>query len=361
MTLYKHNDHPNSFVSLLRRLYNPIGFKKGYNFTLFFILAGALFGFSLASSPKMNVNGYLLSHTAPGEAYWYRKPFHKTAISLHLTGAIPASLLVVWQFVPVIRYKALIFHRINGYAVLLFLLVGNIGALISARHAFGGSLAVQTAVGVGVIATTTSSVLAYVNMKKLQIEQHRAWMLRTWIWAGSIITVRLIQVMSVQIISKTGSYRTVMPCAQIDGAGGDVAKYAGCQVDPEGYAVVNATWAGAGGIEAVAGAFHVTFVMALWLAFFIHAVGVELYLRLTTAEAERLRKVSYERQLERGMIQPGSAGLTSDRLGDCGPWRMPVDKVQDAAVGDRKVHGPVVDSESASDISKPAAVLGWGK
>ena len=55
MTLYKHSEHPNAFVALLRRLYNPLGFHKGYNFTLFFILAGALFGFALASSPKASL------------------------------------------------------------------------------------------------------------------------------------------------------------------------------------------------------------------------------------------------------------------------------------------------------------------
>lgn len=39
-------------------------------------------------------------------------------------------------------------------------------------------------------------------------------------------------------------------------------------------------------------------------------------LRLTPAESERLRQVSYERQLERGFKHPGSAGLVAQRLGD---------------------------------------------
>lgn len=56
--------------------------------------------------------------------------------------------------------------------------------------------------------------------------------------------------------------------------------------------------------------------MALWLALAIHAIGVEIYLHLTPKEAQRLRQVSYQRQLEAGMKNPGSAGLTADRLGD---------------------------------------------
>jgi hypothetical protein len=65
-----------------------------------------------------------------------------------------------------------------------------------------------------------------------------------------------------------------------------------------------------------------TFAGAGLLALILHAIGIELYLHFTPAEAERLREVSYERQLERGFRRPGSAGLTSDRLGDA-EWTSP--------------------------------------
>lgn len=45
-----------------------------------------------------------------------------------------------------------------------------------------------------------------------------------------------------------------------------------------------------------------------------------LQLHLTPAEADRLRNVSYQRQLEAGMRNPGRAGLTADRLGDSALW-----------------------------------------
>lgn len=53
-----------------------------------------------------------------------------------------------------------------------------------------------------------------------------------------------------------------------------------------------------------------------------------LKLHLTPAEANRLRNISYQRQLEAGMKNPGRAGLTADRIGDSAPWE-PKDK-QDA-------------------------------
>ena len=48
-------------------------------------------------------------------------------------------------------------------------------------------------------------------------------------------------------------------------------------------------------------------------------------LRLTPAETERLRNVSYQRQIEAGMRDPGRAGLTTDRLGDAPRWAPKVE------------------------------------
>lgn len=47
-------------------------------------------------------------------------------------------------------------------------------------------------------------------------------------------------------------------------------------------------------------------------------------LRLTPKESNRLRQVSYERQLERGMSRPGYAGLTAERFGDAEPFHPAV-------------------------------------
>ena len=51
-----------------------------------------------------------------------------------------------------------------------------------ARISFGGSLDTQLWVGVVAIAVMSSTVLAWVNIKRLQIDQHRKWMLRVWFY-----------------------------------------------------------------------------------------------------------------------------------------------------------------------------------
>ncbi|CAK3872029.1 hypothetical protein CB0940_07210 [Lecanosticta acicola] len=353
MTVYQHNEAPNAFVRIARKLYNPIGFHKGYNFTLLFIFGGALLGFALARTPYLNVNDNFLPRAAPGEAYWYRQSWYNIGISIHLLCIIPAAILAIVQFIPIIRYRLLLLHRINGYLVVLLLLVSNVGALMIARRAFGGTPASQACIGTLAIGTTTAAILAYINIKRLQIEQHRAWMLRCFFWLGCTVTERIIQIIAVQVISMIGSYYVAIPCQQITGAGGDASRYLSCQADADGWAVVHAAFSNAQGVEEVAAIFQLTFAMSLWLAFAIHVVGVEVYLHLTKAETERLRKVSYERQLERGMRHPGSEGLTADRLGDVEPWRPSATKETDRRRSDS-------DSNSSNDtITKPKAALGW--
>ena len=58
----------------------------------------------------------------------------------------------------------------------------------------------------------------------------------------------------------------------------------------------------------------------MWTTIVPMSKANSLQLHLTPAEAERLRNVSYQRQLEAGMKHPGRAGLTADRIGDSPQW-----------------------------------------
>ena len=54
-------------------------------------------------------------------------------------------------------------------------------------------------------------------------------------------------------------------------------------------------------------AYNATFGSGSWLALAIHCIMVEVYIRLTSAESERLRRVSHLRQLESGN-EPRASG-----------------------------------------------------
>ncbi|KAF1984724.1 hypothetical protein K402DRAFT_335803 [Aulographum hederae CBS 113979] len=349
--------HPpsNTFVKALRTVYNPIGFTRGYNFTLFVIFAGALLGFTLARLPYLAFNSQFCGSgsggAAPGECYYYMQPRYNVGIKLHLYCILPASFLAVWQFVPIIRHRAILFHRINGYLIVLLALVANAGALMIARVAFGGDLSTQGAVGVLVILTTVSIGLAYYNIKRLQIDQHRAWMLRTWFYFGTIITTRLIMITTTTIISSAGTYYASRPCAQLDyifrhSEKATTSFYPACasyynttSTSPSAtatsaQAIIHADFNSSNPAE-IGVALGLPFGMSLWIALWLHAVGVETYLRLTPKEAGRLRQVSYERQVEAGLSRPGDSGLTVQRCGDAEGW------VPDTGVG--KMGGEVQD------------------
>lgn len=62
--------------------------------------------------------------------------------------------LMCFQFVPIIRHKARMFHRINGYVIITLAILGNAGVLMIARRAFGGEIPTQVVFGVLVILTT---------------------------------------------------------------------------------------------------------------------------------------------------------------------------------------------------------------
>ncbi|KAH7128454.1 hypothetical protein B0J11DRAFT_525003 [Dendryphion nanum] len=327
------HSHPNAFA---RKVYNPLGFKKGYNFALWFCFGGALLGFSLSRFMYLDFHGVYCSSNPraansalPGECYYYLNfSRYKVGILLHLATILPACVLVVLQFTPFIRHKWIIFHRINGYLVLILFLSSTVGALMITRHAFGGGVDVQSAIGALAISTVGSFVLSYINVKRLQIEQHRAWMLRGWFYAGTIITARFIMIIATRIISTSDSYYTARPCAQLaymhKTEAATLESFPDCRdffngINPAKQVMVQASMT-SGNVSELAASFGMNFGMAMWIGLWLHAIGVEVYLRLTPAEAERLRKVSYQRQLEAGMQNPGRAGLTADRLGDSELW-----------------------------------------
>lgn len=169
---------PSTIVRTFRKTYTALGFSKGYNALLWFHLAGAMFGFCLARTPYLAVDTYFRKNAAPGEWFYFRQPFYRAGIILHLAVVIPAGVLAAVQFTPVLRHKALMLHRINGYVPVSLVMLANISGLMIARKSFGGTVETQMFVGLLALATTVSMAMAWVNIKRLQIAQHRAWMLR---------------------------------------------------------------------------------------------------------------------------------------------------------------------------------------
>ena len=176
-----------------------------------------MLGFSLSRLQDFNYDKLFSINIAPGYMYYFSRGSYRVGMILHLAGALPAGILMVLQFTPVIRHKFLLFHRINGYVVLVLLLVSNVAACIVLRHNHGGSrIAAQTSEAFLVIITTVGIALAWWNIRRLQVDQHRAWMLRTMFYYGTIISSRVLTEISSYIITHMSGYYMVWSCDEID-------------------------------------------------------------------------------------------------------------------------------------------------
>ncbi|KAK8116489.1 uncharacterized protein PG998_004770 [Apiospora kogelbergensis] len=310
-----------SFAVLARQVYNPIGFSKGYNFILWFCLSGAMLGFCLARLQYLNFYGVMCnpdrskpSAAAPGECFHLSQPLYSIGMILHLAGVLPGGMLALVQFVPMVRYKALLVHRVNGYLVILLALVGIAGGFIITRPTMGGQLDVQSSAGFLGIAFFFAMFMAYVNIKRLRIDLHRAWMIRAWVWAGSIITIRIIFFLAFLILPMTGTYYLSQPCDKLAWLFNDdnktVAAYPECeawlsQQNSEQRVHVRAEWSNSRNVAEKMTSMNLSFGIAMWIGLVIHFIGTEVYfvikLYLTPAETLRLRNVSIQRRIEAGM------------------------------------------------------------
>ncbi|OLN85652.1 hypothetical protein CCHL11_08266 [Colletotrichum chlorophyti] len=292
-----------------------------------------MLGFSLSRLQDLDYDGHFKESFAlvPGYWYYFRSGHYRYGMLIHLACILPAGILMVFQFTPVIRHKFLMFHRINGYIVLLLCLISNAAAFVIIRHKQGGnraaSHAVETLMG---IITTVGIFMAWWNVRRKQIDQHRAWMLRTMFYMGVTITARLLNLAASPITTRIGNYWSVWMCDEISflytsyGLEFPKADYPDCFL-PDGSLdrwkrVAVSAVENPDRLEQLGASYVTSFGTMLWVCLFLHVVGVEVYLWMTPRESERLRRVSYEKQLEAGYRNPGSAGLVLDRWADADAW-----------------------------------------
>ncbi|OIW32357.1 hypothetical protein CONLIGDRAFT_668081 [Coniochaeta ligniaria NRRL 30616] len=306
---------PASNVSLSKatpRLYRPLGFANGYSFTLFLFFGGLMMFFSTRRI-KWYIDNTVCSRpdrSLPGECYWFSRGLDRIGFYIHIVAILPAGFLACLQFIPALqRSKWALFHRISGYVVLLLSVIGTVGAMIIGRRAVGGTLFLQAGIATSSAMFIIALFKAYASIKRLQIDKHREWMLRAWFYAGFIVTMRptLIAV-AVAISSPNSPYYQAMPCKVIDyilhGSHERMTQLApGCAAymtgdNPEQWTAIQANWTEDNRVGEAA-AIQIAFIVCGWVCFFIHTVGVEVYIRMTSAESERLKLVSQHRQMLR--------------------------------------------------------------
>jgi len=154
---------------------------------ILFILFATVIGFYPALYWTTDMHAGFLS-TKPESLL--RNNFWHSAFYTHLTfGGL--SLLTGWsQFSEWMRRKNIGFHRWLGKLYVLSVFVSGLAALYIAFYATGGLI---SSLGFGglAIAWLSATFLAYQNIRRRNIENHHAWMIRSYALTFAAVTLRL--------------------------------------------------------------------------------------------------------------------------------------------------------------------------
>jgi uncharacterized membrane protein len=112
----------------------------------------------------------------------------------HIVGSMFAILIGPFQFLRHIRTgRFLNLHRWLGRMYLVSVLFGGMGGLYMAQLAYGGIISRLGFTSLAVL-WLVSGFLAYVNIRKKRIEDHRRWMTINYALTFSGVTLRLWQI-----------------------------------------------------------------------------------------------------------------------------------------------------------------------
>ncbi|KAI1334899.1 hypothetical protein F5Y15DRAFT_261967 [Xylariaceae sp. FL0016] len=283
---------------MFRRIQLTLGFHSSRQLQAWLLSGGILACFSLFSLRFLPLNrGLCALHSGygsggdralPGECLYFLKTrITRLGIATHLYCIVPAGVLASLQFVPALRrgQQARVHHAV-GYASLVLGLLGSVAALPVIRHAFGGGLAAQSSTGMLLVMFVVAQVMGWFSIRQKSVRHHRIWMLRSWVYASTIITMRVIMIVASISISILGGYYLAMPCEKIAyilrSRDETLRWYPECALyftgeDPAHRAVVDADVAGMNAVQLVA-AFNLTYGMSAWLGLFFHVFGLEIYI-----------------------------------------------------------------------------------
>ncbi|KAI1100901.1 hypothetical protein F4804DRAFT_344378 [Jackrogersella minutella] len=286
----------NVLAATAGKIYRSVGFSKASNFWLWLLCAGMMTAFAGTRLKYLDLYGTFCGSAtpggrdlaSPGECLYYLMPgWYQIGIMAHLASILPASLLACIQFIPVVRRKALRLHRVIGWAAVVLSIPGTITSVMISPRAMGGGLDTISMVCLLAIMFPTALYFGCINAKRHKIAEHRAWMLRAWVYGGSIVTMRILMIIFVMIISGVGGYYYPEPCDKINyllkSQEATLARYPDCASffsgeDPEKHIAVLATVFTKDRVHTAA-VLNLVFGTSGWTAIFLNTFFVELYLR----------------------------------------------------------------------------------
>lgn len=140
--------------------------------------------FALAALP------YLLSSAHNAEAYAGRRGW----LLVHIAGGAIALLSGPIQLWLGIADRRIDFHRKFGFAYIAGVAIGASGAFWLAAHPSFGWV-YGAGLGSMALAQVVTTAMAFLAVKRTLIEQHKEWMIRSYVVTFSFVTYRLFAVL----------------------------------------------------------------------------------------------------------------------------------------------------------------------
>ena len=135
---------------------------------------------------KYALHYFVFTPQSYGTYFWPRISW----VVPHVAAGLVAILIGPLQFWPRLRRDHLAFHRIAGRVYVTVVLVGAIAALgLAAKIDSGPAYALGLA-GLAVAWLTTTG-MAFVAIRRKNVEQHRQWMIRSYVVTFAFVTFRL--------------------------------------------------------------------------------------------------------------------------------------------------------------------------
>lgn len=136
----------------------------------------------------INVRQYFIFTEQSYTPYFWPR---STPVFLHIIFGMAAFFLGPFQFIPIIRKKYTKTHRTMGK---IYLLCISVSAPVALYLAATSQINFVYATGLTMLAIAwlTTSLMAYISIRKKLISTHREWMVRSYVVTFAFVTFRLM-------------------------------------------------------------------------------------------------------------------------------------------------------------------------
>jgi Predicted membrane protein (DUF2306) len=110
---------------------------------------------------------------------------------IHITAGMVALLVGPFQFSARLRRRSLLLHRVLGRTYLIAVLLGGLASIRMIIHSASG-WAWQFATSGLALAWLTTSAMAYYAIRRRLIDQHKEWMVRSYVVTFAFVTFRIL-------------------------------------------------------------------------------------------------------------------------------------------------------------------------